>query len=227
MRKLMDDPRVGSTVAHMCQFAMTTKGPDGSLMPVRKATKFAISSQLILGEIPKRCDVSHEHQALVNGRARRAQIYPPRLCQAMLRGIDRQRIREGAILPEKLAANSDNGPAIYALHGTQEEKIELAADAQEEALQNKADAIDHYNEATWAWSQSRPQSAIVRDNLTGEVLPPRLVEEARREEITFMENWEVWEDVSTDECMARTGKRPIRGRWVDINKGDPTSLNIR
>lgn len=113
------------------------------------------------------------------------------------------------------------------MHGTQEEKIELAADAQEEALQNEADAMDHYNEATWAWSQSRPQGAIARDNLTGEVLPPRLVEEARREEITFIENWEVWEDVSTEECLQRTGRRPIGGRWVDINKGDATSPNIR
>ena len=145
----------------------------------------------------------------------------------MLRGIDRQRIREGMLLPEKLAADLDNGCAIYALHGTQEEKLELDADAQEEALQNEADAIDHYNEATWAWSQSRPPGVVVRDNLTGEVLPPRLVEEARREEIEFMENWEVWEDVPVEECMAKTGKRPIGGRWVDINKGGPTNPLIR
>ena len=101
----MSDPRVGSTVARMCQYGMTTKGKDGSLVPVRKATKFASSSQLVLDEISKRCDGSHEHHALLDGRARRAQICPPRLCQAMLRIIGRQRIREGAILPDKLAAD--------------------------------------------------------------------------------------------------------------------------
>jgi hypothetical protein len=205
MSKLMSDPRVGSTVTHMCQFGMTTKGKDGSLKPVRKATQFASSSQLVLDEISKRCDGSHEHQRLVDGRASRAQIYPPRLCQAMLRGIDRQRIREGILLPDKLAADLDNGCAIYALHGTQEEKLELDADAQEEALQNEADAIDYYNEAAWAWSRGRPPGTIVRDNLTGEVLPPRVVEEARREEIQFMENWEVWEDVPVEECMKKDG----------------------
>lgn len=117
MRKLMDDPRVGSTVAHMCQFGTIPKGADGSLMPVKKATTFESSSQLIVDEISKRCDGSQEHQPLVDGRARRAQIYPPRLCQAMLRGIDRQRIREGAILPERLAANLDSGCVIYACTG--------------------------------------------------------------------------------------------------------------
>ena len=105
-------------------------------MPVRKATKFACSSPLILDEISRRCDGSHNHQRLVDGRASRAQVYPPRLCEAMLRGIDRQRIREGEVLPDKLAARLDSGCAIYALHGTQEERIDLADDAQEEALQH-------------------------------------------------------------------------------------------
>ena len=63
----------------------------------------------------------------------------------------------------------------------------MAADAQEELLQNEADAIDHYNQATWAWSRGQPPSPTVRDNLTGEVLLQQLVEEARQEEIQFME----------------------------------------
>ena len=227
MAELMGDPRVGSTTTHMCQFGMTTTGKDGSVKPVRKATKFASSSPLILDEISRRCDGSHDHQRLVDGRARCAQVYPPALCAAMLRGIDRQRIREGTTLPENLAAKLDNGCAIYALHGTRDERIDLADDAQEEELQHESDALAAHREAAWNWSQSRPSGTIVRDNLTGEVLPSALVAEARAEEIQFMEQWEVWEEVSTEECLAKTGKRPIGGRWVDINKGDPSNPLIR
>ena len=75
MTRLMGDPRVGSTIAHMCQFGMTATAKDGSVKPVRKATKFASSSPLILDEISRRCDGSHDHQRLVDGRARQAQIY--------------------------------------------------------------------------------------------------------------------------------------------------------
>eukprot|EP00975_Prorocentrum_lima_P014338 3046681-Prorocentrum_lima.AAC.1 len=50
-----------------------------------------------------------------------------------------------------------------------------------------------------------------RDATTGAVLNRKLVEEARAEEIRFMQSWQVWEVRPIAECRARTGKNPIGG----------------
>ena len=54
-----------------------------------------------------------------------------------------------------------------------------------------------------------------------------MVSKARREEIEFMVNWDVWEEVPNSLCWEKTGKGPLDGGWIDINKGDKDSPNIR
>ena len=44
--------------------------------------------------------------------------------------------------------------------------------------------------------------------------------EARLDEIKALQDMGVWEVVPVAECMRKTQKKPIRGRWVDVNKGD-------
>ena len=51
--------------------------------------------------------------------------------------------------------------------------------------------------------------------------------EARKEELVFMEEWQVWDVVPVAEAWAATGRKPIGGRWVDHNKGDTAAPNIR
>ena len=62
---------------------------------------------------------------------------------------------------------------------------------------------------------------------TGEQLPTKLVEASRGEELKFMQNWQVWDEVPITECLQRTGKRPLGFKWVDINKADRTSPDVR
>ena len=42
-----------------------------------------------------------------------------------------------------------------------------------------------------------------------------------------MDSWEVWEEVPVAVCWQRTGRRPLGARWVDVNKGDKHSPNVR
>ena len=35
-----------------------------------------------------------------------------------------------------------------------------------------------------------------------------------------MRSWEVWDVVPAAESWAVTGKAPLQGKWVDVNKGD-------
>ncbi|MFM7988410.1 MAG: hypothetical protein ACKPKO_54770, partial [Candidatus Fonsibacter sp.] len=65
------------------------------------------------------------------------------------------------------------------------------------------------------------------DDVTGAPLPPDLVAAARSEEIAFMQAWGVWEVRPIKECIQRTGKKPIGGRWVDHNKGDADNPTAR
>ena len=57
------------------------------------------------------------------------------------------------------------------------------------------------------------------DNLTGKALKHEKVIEARLDEIKALQDMGVWEVVLVAECMRKTQKKPIRGRWVDVNKG--------
>ena len=81
-----------------------------------------------------------------------------------------------------------------------------------------------------AWSTTpdrKPKSDCYQDDITGEYPPERETKEARREELTFNGDWQVWDIAPTAECHKRTGKAPIGGRWVDHNKDDNVNPGIR
>ncbi len=65
------------------------------------------------------------------------------------------------------------------------------------------------------------------DGVTGAVLPPDLVRQARAEEVKFMLDWGVWERALTPDCWRETGKPPIGSKWVDANKVHATKPLIR
>ena len=84
-----------------------------------------------------------------------------------------------------------------------------------------------YQEASWIWSQERSLVSPYRDNISGGILPTDLIQQARKEEIDFMLDWVVCEEVSVDECWRAIGKRPLGSGWVDVNKGDTDTPNVR
>jgi len=64
------------------------------------------------------------------------------------------------------------------------------------------------------------QEEEVYDDPTGKLLKHEKVIEARIDEIKALVEMGVWETVPLVSCLSRTQRRPIRARWVDINKGD-------
>ena len=58
------------------------------------------------------------------------------------------------------------------------------------------------------------------DNLTGKALEHEKVIDARLDETKTLQDMGVWEVVPVAECKKKTQKKPIRGRWVYVNKGD-------
>ena len=84
----------------MCQFGMTAPitGWKGEVGHVKKSTGFMSSSRFVAEELNRYCDGSHDHVHLVDGKAAAAQVYPPDLCRAMLRGTAKQKRADGLSL---------------------------------------------------------------------------------------------------------------------------------
>ena len=67
----------------------------------------------------------------------------------------------------------------------------------------------------------------IRDSLTKQQLPTDLVKIARRKELAYFESKEVWRRVPIAEAWKTSGRPPVTVRWVDVNKGDDESPDIR
>ena len=71
------------------------------------------------------------------------------------------------------------------------------------------------------------RGAVWRDDLTGQVLDPKLVRVARQKELDFFDCKQVWSLRAFEKARRRTGKPPVTVRRVDVNKGDDINPNIR
>ena len=64
------------------------------------------------------------------------------------------------------------------------------------------------------------RDAVYKDAVTGQPLRASLVIAARKLELEYFASKTVWEKRPHSEAFARTGKKPITVRWIDVNKGD-------
>ena len=65
------------------------------------------------------------------------------------------------------------------------------------------------------------------DDVTGLALDDKAVREAREEEMTFVKNIPLYEEVDTAVCWARLGKGAVSTKWVDIEKSDGDEKIVR
>ena len=86
VKRLLKNARVHSTVGHLCRYGMKAKDRDGKYQPVRKATRFASTSEEVLRQLSSRCRNDHVHLHRLDGRAKSAARYPPELCRAIISG---------------------------------------------------------------------------------------------------------------------------------------------
>ena len=64
------------------------------------------------------------------------------------------------------------------------------------------------------------------EDISGKELKPDLVRAAREEELKVVDEMGVWELRPIAELLEVTGKKPVKVRWVDVNKGDDESPNV-
>ena len=94
IRRVMRETGVDVVEACQCMYVLKTwcriRAP---LVLAKKPTNFMTSSRSIGGELKKRCNGAHDHQPLVDGRARDAARYPPALCRAICRGVVKEKMQ--------------------------------------------------------------------------------------------------------------------------------------
>ena len=89
----MRDQGVYVVEADQCMFGLKTWGASKSqLVLAEKPTRFMTNSQVLGRELSRKWDKSHEHQPLLDGRAKDAARYPPGLCRAICRGISKEKM---------------------------------------------------------------------------------------------------------------------------------------
>ena len=68
---------------------------------------------------------------------------------------------------------------------------------------------------------------FIGDDSKGGYLDPKLIRQARKEEIIELHKYKVYEKRPIEECLRVTGKKPMGIRWVDTNKGDELNPEYR
>ena len=105
--------------------------------PVKKPTGSASNSWMIMRELGRVCkDKSHVHVPLMGGRAAAAAIYPGKLCEAICRGIAKQKKYDNSgLFCSGEMSKVQLGKSIVAMMGeakslrSEESKYELVVDA--------------------------------------------------------------------------------------------------
>ena len=88
LAKFAEIPGVECTVGGQCMYGLKTQGPPGEpAMAAKKPLRFMPNAWCIVDELSIRCDKSHPHQRLVDGRVSKASKYPDGPCRAICRGF--------------------------------------------------------------------------------------------------------------------------------------------
>ena len=208
--KMLKRQGVVRVVGDQCRYGFMSS--DGHREgPARKRTGFMINSPCVAKTLDlqrpnQKGQVVHGHVVLINGRAKAAQVYPPKLCRAVCEGLIEQLEvdRKGQFLITNVAINPDTN-----LKQLMEEAKKI-----EEKIQRVEE-------------DDQPQLETAWDDVVGAELDLKVVRQVRREEVEYVRKMNLYTKVSIQECYAKIGKAPITVRWIDINKGDQVNPNYR
>ena len=71
-----------------------------------------------------------------------------------------------------------------------------------------------------------PGKWYAADDVKGGSLPPKLVLDARKKELAYLLDMHVYHPVPRQQAI-QAGKRPLKLKWIDTNKGDRANPLVR
>ena len=217
---------VGRVVADQCQFGQETDIGD----PLKKPTGFMSNAPELLDELNRRCfgrrglcsrPKGGAHAECLGKKAQRAAIFQDELCIAILRGFKRQLLRDRRMRHGEVGLTQHEEGIMH----DGDDEVDIALRNVHGRSTTTRDGHGRSEQEEHALIAGRPDRFM--DDLTGLPLIPELCRAARKQEIDYFKSKGVWEIRSIDEAIRRMGRRPISVRWVETNKGDDESPNVR
>ena len=214
MKSMQADVGAQRVRADQCQYGLTT-WKDGVEGQAKKPTDFLTNAPMIAMELSRRCPGDHAHISLESGRAKAAEKYPPGLVRAIIEGLKNQIAEDESRTVDLKPVSSLQLKKILEEFGCPPHWIDdqHGDTVDDELMQVELNALHVKNGESWAV-----------DDVNGSVLDPEAVKEARRIELEYFRKMQVYTKVSRS--LAR-GKKIIRTRWIDINKGDEANPDMR
>ena len=172
---------VQTIVGDQCQYGLVTpaEGDRTKLMPALKPTRFMSNSTVMLRQLGKRCDKSHEHQHIVGNRAKAAAFYPVPLVRAIIKGITLQATENAQIAAIMEETVKESMAAI---------PMRNVTDAQEEFGAATYSSVPKTSGGKVPVVYERPNfKHRYLDEYTGEVLAPHLIRSAIEDELNFLQ----------------------------------------
>ena len=158
-------------------------------------------------EMSRKCNGRHAHQQRIHGRAKDAAKCQPDLYKAICRGIMKERM--------------ERNPKIGA--GAEIEVIQMFKVVRKEAFHDKdgcPQEIMHLYELTHVMNRKGDvSSALAWDDLTGMSLDAGKVIETGSKEVQTLKDKKVYDKIPRKTAQAQ-GRKVIKTRWIDMNKGD-------
>ena len=197
-----------------CRYGLITT-VKGETRPARKTTAFLSNSWFVSNELTLRCRHDHDHFSLMEGRAKAAEQYPDPLCKAVCNGMKKQQAFDKTGLCSLVSLSTQElekamTSAGMPAHWRDQQHEDLVED---ELLQREIQLLRMKDGEIWA-----------KDDVSGVQLDPKKVQEARALEMECFRKMVVYNKV--DRSHAR-GRKLIRTKWIDINKGDAVNPNYR
>ena len=191
LKRLRARAGVHETSLHMCAFGLTSQDACGEAL-AKKPTRILTSSSAICEKLSRFCSKDHRHVLLMSGRAAAAAIYTVEFVDAILDGLE-------IVLCAKMNAHFIGS----VMHRDED-------DGHVDSDQAVRDSVGEYFVGI---------DGSYVDDISGESLPPHLVQEGRRDELLGFEKRDVYEVVGRS--WAEQRGIPIKGtRWVDKKKGE-------
>ena len=199
--------------ADQCQYGVTTV-KKGVTYPAMKPADFLTNSVRGSKSLVRRCPGNHVHAHLDEGTAKAAETYPPALVIAIITGLKNQIEYDKDHTVKTKAPNSlqlqknlvDYGCPTHWVDRQHEDTVD------DGIMRNELNALRVKYGEPWAV-----------DEFTGKVLDTVAIKEARALEMAYFHNMKEYTEVPTS--ISR-GKKVIKTRWIDINKGDEASPDL-
>ena len=183
MQDIIKDPEHFTARIHMCAYEMKIPDKHGNEY-IYKPTQFITNSPLVAARLERKCDQSHQRAQLQGSRTKQAALYQNKLIDAVTKGINDQ-------------VKADR----YDLNLVASIEIPKGYNIPDELKQIQSNAAQCHEDA--------PIDEYAVDDVSGAFLDPKMVRNARKDEIEYVRSMKLYTKVSISSACLKSASNSI------------------